>query len=150
MSKKVGKDCAVKLGTDAVVGMGTWTLDGIVTDEIESTAFGDEWKQYEYGLKDGGTISFNGHYDPADASGQIKLQEANLYNSALTNLRCYVDNTSYYEPCQTTGYFSPSLTTGAPTQLSNVRITSFNVSADKSGLMATSFTAKVSGVMVLV
>lgn len=150
MAKKVGKDCAVKLGTNSVVGMGTWTLDGIVVDEHDASSFEDTWKQYEYGMKDGGTLSFNGHYDPADTTGQQALQQANLYNSSLTTIRFYVDSTSYYEPCQSTGYFSPTLTTGAPTQVSNVRITAYNVSADKSGLMQISFTAKVSGVMVLV
>jgi hypothetical protein len=150
MAKLVGKDGAVKLGAASVVGMGTWTLDGIVVDELESTEFGDTWKSYLYGLKDGGTVSFNGLFDPADSTGAQKILEANLYNSALTNLHFYVDNTSYYTPCQTMGYFSPFLTTGAPTKTSNLRITTMNIGMDKSGLGTISFSAKVSGVMVLV
>jgi hypothetical protein len=150
MARKVGKDCKVALGSSTVVGMGTWSLDGIVADQFESTAFGDNWKTYEYGAKDGGTISFDGFFDPTDTTGQIALQLANLSNGTVTNIKLYVDNTSYYEPCQTTGYFSPSYTTGYGTQLSNVRITSFNVKADKSGLLTTNFSAKVSGVMVLI
>jgi len=150
MAKKVGKDAAVKLATNTVVGMGTWTLDGITTDQIETSAFGDEWKTYLYGMKDGGTVSFNGHFDPADTTGQEMLAQANLYGSALTTLRFYIDNTSYYIPNQSTGYFSPTLTTGADTVLSSVAITGFNVSFDKSGVGAISFTGKVSGVMVLV
>lgn len=150
MARKVGKDAAVKLGTATVTEMGNWSIDGIVVDEFDASAFGDEWKEYEYGMKDGGTIAFAGHYDPADTTGQQAIQQANLYNSALTNLRLYIDNTSYFEPCQTTGYFSPNLTTGAPTQLSNVRITGLSITADKSGLEAINFTGKVSGVMVLV
>ena len=118
MSVKVGKDGKVALGSETVVGMGTWTIDGIETEEFDASEFGDTWKQFEYGMKDGGSVSFNGHYDPADTTGQQALQQANLYNSALTNLRLYVDNTSYFEPCQTTGYFSPALTTGAPTEAS--------------------------------
>jgi hypothetical protein len=101
-------------------------------------------------MKDGGQLTFNGHYDPDDTTGQQALQQANLYNSDLTNLRFYIDNTSYFEPCQTTGYFSPNLTTGAPTKLSHVNITAFNVSMDKAGVGAIDFTADVSGVMVLV
>lgn len=150
MARKVGKDAKVALGTATVAEMGTWSIDGISTDEFDASAFGDTWKKFEYGMKDGGTVSFNGHYDPADTTGQQALQQANLYNSALTNLRLYIDNTSYFEPCQTTGYFSPNLTTGAPTQLSNVKITSLNIGADKSGLETISFTGKVSGCMVLV
>lgn len=150
MAYLVGKDGKVALGADTVVGMGTWSIDGITTDEFECSAFGDNWKSYSYGMKDGGTISFNGHYDPRDTTGQEALLQANLYNSSLTNIRLYVDNTSYFEPCQSTGYFSPDLTTGADTLLSNVRITAFNIGLDKSGLGTISFTGKVSGLMVLV
>jgi hypothetical protein len=150
MACLVGKDGKVALGADTVVGMGTWSIDGITTDEFECSAFGDNWKSYSYGMKDGGTISFNGHYDPTDTTGQEALLQANLYNSSLTNIRLYVDNTSYFEPCQSTGYFSPNLTTGADTLLSNVRITAFNIGLDKSGLGTISFTGKVSGLMVLV
>jgi len=150
MGKKVGKDCKVTLGANSIQGMGTWSLDGMVVDELESTEFGDTWKTYEFGLKDGGNISFNGFFYPEDVTGQEMLAQALLYNSGLTNLRLYVDNTSYYEPCQSTGYFSPSLTTGAPTKLSNVRITGHTISSDKSGLMNVSFTGKVSGMMALV
>ena len=150
MARRVGKDAKVTLGTDTVTEMGTWSINGIQTEEFDASAFGDTWKEFEYGMKDGGTVSFNGHYDPDDTTGQQALQQANLYNSALTNLRLYIDNTSYFEPCQTTGYFSPNLTTGAPTQASSVKITSLDITADKSGIETISFGGKVSGVMVLV
>lgn len=147
----VGKDGKVALGSDSVVGLGTWSLDGINAEEFDASAFGDTWKQFEYGMKDGGTVSFNGHYTPTDTTGQQTLQLANLYNSAVTNLRCYIDNTSYFEPCQSTGYFAPgAYSTGMPTKLSSVTITSFNIGLDKSGLGTISFTAKVSGVMVII
>mgnify|MGYP007047033197 CR=1 FL=1 len=146
----VGKDGKVTLGASTVAGMGTWSYDGITVEEFDSSAFGDEWKTFLYGMKDGGSISFNGHYDPTDVTGQQALQQANLYNSGLTNIRFYINDTSYYEPRQSTGYFSPTLTTGAPTVLSTVAITTFNVGLDKSGLGTTSFTAKVSGLMVLI
>ena len=149
MAVKVGKNGKVALGTATVLSMTNWSIDGISTEEFDASAMGDEWKKFEYGMKDGGTISFNGHYDPVDTTGQQALQQANLYNSALTNLRLYIDNTSYFEPCQTTGYFSPTLTTGAPTQLSSVKITSLSIKTDKSGLESIDFTGKVSGVMVL-
>jgi hypothetical protein len=147
---KVGKDGKVTLGANTVVGMGTWSIDGITTDEYESSSFGDTWKSFAYGMKDGGTVSFNGHYVPTDVTGQQMLQRANLYNSEITDLRLFIDNTSYFTPCASTGYFSPNLTTGAPTRASNVRITTFNVGMDKSGLGTINFTAKVSGLMVLV
>ena len=150
MAFKVGKDCKVTLGANTIVGVGTWSVTGITADRLETSAFGDNWKKYEFGMKDGGTISFNGLYDPADTTGQEELMQANIENTDITTLRLYVDNTSYLEPCQTTGYFSPSTTTGNDTELSNVNITSYEINSDKSGMMNVSFSAQVSGVMVLV
>lgn len=150
MGYKSGKDCKVTLGTNTIVGMGTWNLSGITADQMDASAFGDNWKKFEFGMKDGGQVTFSGLYDPADVTGQEALQVANVENSDISNLRLYVDNTSYYAPCATTGYFSPNDTTGNATVKSWVNITSFNIKADKSGLMAIDFTAKVSGLMVLV
>ena len=145
----VGKDGKVTLGGNTIVGMGTWSLDGIVTEEFDASAFGDTWKEYLYGMKDGGSVSFNGHFEPTDTTGQQALQQANLYNSALTNLRLYINNTSYFVPCSTAVYFSPALTTVAPTPAGcSVTITAINIGMDKSGLGTISFTGKVSGVMV--
>ena len=150
MAYKSGKDCAVKLGTSTVVGMGDWSITGITADQMDSSAMGDNWKTFEFGMKDGGTISFSGIADPADTTGQETLQLANLANTDLTTLRLYIDDTSYYVPCQTTGYFSPTNTTGIDTVLSHVNVTSYDITADKADLVKVSFTAKVSGCMVLV
>ena len=147
----VGKDGKVTLGTDTVVGMGTWAIDGVVVEEFDASAFGDQWKSFQYGMKDGGTVSFNGHYSPTDVTGQQMLMLANLYNSALTDLRCWIDNTSYFVPSQSTSYFAPgAYSTGMPGKVSTATITSFNIGLDKSGLGTISFTAKVSGLMVKV
>jgi len=147
----VGKDGKVTLGASTVVGMGTWTLDGITIEEFDASAFNDDWKSFEYGMKDGGTISFNGHYTPTDTTGQLALQLANLYNSKLTNLQLWINDTSYFTPCASTGYFAPGdYSTGMPTVLSSVTITTYNVGMDKSGLGTISFTGKVSGLMVMI
>jgi len=151
MAAIVGKDGKVALGSNTVIGMGTWSIDGMNTEEFDASAFGDTWKIFEYGMKDGGTISFNGLYDPADYTGQNALALAQVFNSAITSLRLYINNTSYFEPCQTTLYWGPTgfaVTTGVPTVKSSVRITSHTVGLDKSGLGTVSFTAKISGVMV--
>jgi len=151
MAVKVGHLGKVALGASTIVAMGTWSMTGITADQMESSAFGDNWKTYEFGMKDGGQITFNGFLDPADTTGQQALQKANIDNTDLTSLRLYADNTSYYTPCQTTGYFAPgSLSTGQSTILSHVNITSYDIGMDKSGLGTISFTAKVSGVMVLI
>jgi len=151
MAVKVGYKGKVALGADTIVGMGTWSMSGITADQMESSDFGDNWKQYEFGMKDGGQVSFDGLLDPADTTGQQALQKANLDNTDLTSLRLYIDNTSYYEPCQSTGYFAPgSLSTGQDTIYSYVNVTSYDIGLDKSGLGTISFTGKVSGVMVLI
>ena len=152
MAVWVGKDGKVALGATTIIGMGTWSIDGVSIDEFDSSAFGDNWKSFAYGMKDGGTISFNGHFDPTDQTGQVALQKANLDNTALTSMRLYygTGTSSYYEPNQTAGFFYPNttLSSGQDTPVSNVRITSFNVGLDKAGLGTISFTAKVSGLMV--
>ena len=148
---KVGRDCKVTLGTYTVLGLGTWSMDGITADQMESTEFGVKWKTYKFGMNDGGTISFSGLCDPADVTGQNVLRACNLNKSDITNMRLYIDNTSYYEPCQTTSYFGPgALSTGYDTIKSCVNVTSYNIKADKSSLVSVDFSCKVSGVMVLV
>ena len=151
MAVKVGHLGAVKLGTTTVLGMGTWSISGVTADQLESSVFGDNWKTYEFGMKDGGQVTFNGFLDPADDTGQSVLQQYNMDNTDVTSLRLYVDNTSWYEPNQTTGYFSPDadMTTNQDTPVSLVNIISYDIGTDKSGLATVSFTAKVSGVMVL-
>jgi len=136
MSTKIGKDCAVKLGSAQILGMGTWNMTGVTTDQYEDTEFGDEWKTYVSGLKDGGQITFNGVYNPDDTTGQGALQTYCDEGTNVTSLRLYIDNTSYWTP-----------TTTNP--LSHVNITEWNISTDKAGIAQTSFTAKTSGKMQL-
>lgn len=137
MSFKKGKQCKVTIGADKIVGLGTWAITGIVTDIFEDTEFGDNWKTYQFGLKDGGEISFEGLYDPDDANGQDALRAAQENDSTLTELRLYIDNTSYWTPKTT-----------SPT--SHVNVTTWNIRADKGGLLASDFTCKISGAMELI
>ena len=151
MAKYVGKDCTVKVDDVDVVGMGTWTMNGVATEKFDQSQFLDEWKTYLFGMKEGGTVSFNGHCDLADVTGQRALLAANVLNSALTNVKFYVDGTSYWEPCQTSGFFaSGAYSTGMGTPDSDLHITEWNIGADKSGIVSISFTADINGAMVLV
>jgi len=150
MSKRIGNKGKVTIGDNRVVGIGTWTINGISSDKIEVTELGDDWKSYMFGLKDGGDVGLDGHFDPDDAQGQEMMRLANLYNSQLTSLKFWIDNTSFFMPCQTTGYFSPTLTTGAPTRVSYINVTSYDVKKDKAAVDTTTFKGTVSGVMVLV
>jgi len=150
MGFKVGKDCKISLAANKVVGMGDWSMTGISTEEHDISEFQVDWKKFEMGLKDGGSIAVSGLFDP-DNSPQEQLREANLHGSDLATVRLYIDKTSYYEPCQTTGYWSPTTTTSsAPTVKSWVNVRSFNVKADKNGMVQIDFQLKVSGLMVLV
>lgn len=146
-----GKNAAVKIGTSTVVGMGNWNISGITADRLETSAFGTQWKTFSLGMLDGGTITFSGLYSNSDTTGQDVLKLANLNDTQVTTLRLYIDNASYYVPCQTSGYFDPNNTTAAgDSVLSHVKIESWSVVADKGDMVKIDFTAKVSGCMVLV
>ncbi|NOR27607.1 MAG: hypothetical protein GQ540_03650 [Lutibacter sp.] len=137
MAAKSGRLCSIKLGTNLIQLMGTWSMPGVSTDLLESTAFGDDWKQFKTGLLDGGTITFNGLYDPADTTGQDALRTANEDSTELTDVRLYIDSTSYWIPT-TTGPASYML------------VTDWEIGADKSALMTASFSLKVSGKLELI
>ena len=147
-----GKDGKVTLGSDTIVGMGMWSMSGMTTDQYEASEFNDNWKEFVFGQKDGGTISFSGFFDPTDNTGVYELIEAQNENTDLTDLRFYLDDTSYFHPGSTAGYLSPH--TGQDTGMdtpggSYVNIISVSIEADKGGLVSIDFEAKVSGVMVL-
>ena len=98
MSYKIGRKGKVALGSDIISEMGNWVLDGFSVDLLEITAFGDEVKRFDYGLADAGGVSFNGNYDPTDASGQDALNSYCENQIPVTDLRFYVDETSYFAP----------------------------------------------------
>lgn len=133
-----GYEGNVKLGSSNTISlMGTWSMSGVTTDMLETTAFGDDWKQFRPGQRDGGTISFNGLFDGTDANGQTALRNYNAANTSVSDIRFYIDANSYYIPSTTN-------------PLSYVWITEWNVDSDKSQLVTASFSCKVSGKMVLV
>jgi len=138
MASKSGFAAKVTLGTYTIAGMGTWSMDGVSRETIEDTAFGDSVKKYVFGFMDGGAISFDGSYDPADMTGQAILNSACVNASFLGSgsIRLYIDNTSYW----TVGSGGYLLVTKAN-----------GITMDKNGLGKVSFNAKVSGVaMVLI
>lgn len=134
----------VTLGVTKVVGLGTWRFSGITTDMIEVSALCGEWKQFLCGLKDGGAVSFDGYYDPADVNHQHKLIDYNLRCVCITSMRFYLS-------CNTAGsYWKPNLTgvAGSGMTGSCIRIESFEIGADKGGLVSISFTGKLEGNML--
>jgi hypothetical protein len=142
MAVKVGKNASVKIGTSAVAEMGTWSLDGITNELLESTAFGDEFKEYVLGVGDYGGISFSGNFDMTDTNGQLLLDSALRNKAVLTSLRLYIDNTSFYIP--NTNFTSSGGATGAGILLQTIAI-----AFDKAGIGTISFTGKCTGPMML-
>lgn len=143
----VGKDGKVTIGANSVVGMGTWSVNLGSADEFDASDFEDNWEVVVYGMKRGGTISFNGNFYPDDTTGQNAAMQAFVNGTDLTDIRFYWNSTQYWRPNRTAGYFNAQLTTGAGTPVSTVRITSCEVNSDKSRIAAISFSAKCSGSM---
>lgn len=137
MATLSGRNAKVTMGTNTVVGMGKWTIEGVAVDQIDVSAFGTVYKAFEAGMVDGGTISFDGYYDKTDTTGQTLLIAANTAGTHLTSIRFYVDLTSYYIPEYTT-------------QGAYVLITGYTLTHDKADVARISFSGKVSGYMALV
>ena len=142
MAVKIGKIVKVTCGTSGASGtysvaeMGTYTLSGFTRDALDSTSFGDDVKEYTFGVGDAGEISFSGNYDPTDASGQEYLNSHCSNGSTLVSgqIRFYLDSTSY-------------LTVGGGTIL----ITKCQAIAfDKAGIGTIDFTGKISGAKMIV
>jgi len=131
-----GRYAKVALGAATVVGMGTWTIP-ITLDEIDGTAFGSTWKKTDVGFS-GWTASFNGYYDTGDTTGQGALQTAAVAGTLITDVRFYVDSTSYWTPDVTTD-------TGA-----GCRITSLEMTFDKADIGRVSYTVSGTGPIALV
>jgi len=148
LESKVGIDCKVTIGSDAIVGLGTWTISGGSYAELDDTDFGDDDNRILRGLRTGGTVTFAGSYKKDDVTGQDKIRDAYWLKSDLTTLRFYVDDTSYYTPNNTTaaGGGLP-----AETMVSHIKIlTEPNISVDKGGLAAIEFAGKIEGAMRLI
>jgi len=145
---KVGRDCKVTIGANIILGLGTWSITGGNFAELDDTAFGDESVQTLRGLRTGGSVSFSGNYKADDTQGQEMIKTAYWLKSDLTDLRFYVDDTSYYTPNSTTA-------TGgglpAGTDVSHIKIfTEPTISADMGGLVKTDFSGKIVGAMRLI
>ncbi len=151
MGKMKGTAADVKFGGTAVVGMGTWNWNGITANMLAQTEFGDFIETYKPGMKEGGNVGFNGLRDPADSTGQELMKKLWLNGVDITSLQLFLDNTSYYEFCQTAGYWDPGAgSTGMGTVASWGNVSAFDETQDKSDMMKVSFTIKVSGYLVLV
>jgi hypothetical protein len=99
MAKQTGKNGKVMYGSIVVAEQVAWSMSGF-TQPVTSapTAFGDTGvKTYEIAeLGEGGTIEFNGTYDPSDAGGQQTLDACCAAGYHLTNLYFYFAPATYW------------------------------------------------------
>ena len=140
MAAKVGKLASVKYLGSKVAGMGTWSISGLTREILEDTEFTDDVKTFMFGLADGGTIDFNGLYDPADTTQNIFLSlllagTVLTWSTTAPQLQLFIDSTSYW-----------AVSSGGTILITKAAA----ISMDKSGLGQISFSAKVSGTLYLV
>ena len=92
---KTGKVVIGDASTQKVVGIKNWSLE-LSLDTLETTALGDDWKNYITGLKEWSASSEGDYEVPVDADGQQALQDAFLNGTTVT-VKLYVDGTNYYK-----------------------------------------------------
>ena len=93
-----GKNGKVVVGASAskkVVGIKNSSLE-LSLDTLETTALGDDWKNYITGLKEWSASSEGDYEVPVDTEGQKALQDAFLNGTTVT-VKLYVDGTNYYQ-----------------------------------------------------
>jgi hypothetical protein len=138
-SPLVGRLGKIVLGTYPVANMVSWKMDGVKTEEIDSTSFTDTAKQFELGITDYGAISLSGYYNKADTTGQDLLISANINKSKIGNaFKLYVDSTSYW---------TPNVTANSS---AGFYVSSFSIGFDVNGLGKIDFTGRCTGPWVLV
>jgi hypothetical protein len=144
----VGRDAKVTLGANIILGLGTWSITGGNFAELDDTAFGDESMQTLRGLRTGGEVAFSGNYKKDDTQGQDMIKLAYWNKSDLTDIRFYVDDTSYYTPNSTTAA-GGGLPAG--TDVSHIKIfTEPTITLAMGDLAKTEFTGKIIGAMRLI
>ncbi len=92
-----GKNGKVVIGaetTKKVVGIKNWSIE-LSLDTLETTALGDDWKNYITGLKEWSASSEGDYEVPVDEEGQAALQKAFLDGSTVM-VKLYVDDKNYY------------------------------------------------------
>lgn len=92
-----GKNGKVVIGAEnsqKVIGIKNWSLE-LSLDTLETTALGDDWKNYITGLKEWSASSEGDYEVPLDGQGQAALQYAYLNGTTVT-LKLFVDDKNYY------------------------------------------------------
>jgi len=132
----MGRYASIKKGTTLIQNLGRWTLD-IKMDEIDVSVFGTVWGKTIPGMQKW-TATIEGFYDPGDTNGQKALHDAALAATKLTDVRFYIDSTSYWA-CNLTGDSN-----------AGAYITGINVNHDKAGVAAITMNVVGYGSLILV
>lgn len=122
---KMGRYARVKLGTVTILNLASWDLN-MATDELDASVFGTGWGATMPGMQKW-TVAVAGLYDPSDVTGQNVVESAKRNGTKLTNIRFYVDETSY---------FVPDVTEDSD---AGAYITGYTIKQDKSGLAQLTF-----------
>lgn len=89
-----GKSGKLMVGASNVTEIKNWSLD-LGLDTIETTALGDEWKNFIAGLKEWSASAECSWNVAVDTQGQKALQDAYL-SGATVSLKLYADVSHYY------------------------------------------------------
>ncbi len=125
----MGRYATVKIGTNLIQNLGRWTLN-IRMDEIDVSVFGTVWGKTIPGMQKW-TATAEGFYDPADATGQQDSFTDALAANKITDIRFYLDSTSYWAPDQSDSTYNGGY------------ITNVDINHDKAGVAA--LTMNISG-----
>ena len=145
---KVGICMKVTIGDNKVLGMGNWSFSGGAYAELDDTEFCDEDMQILRGLRTAADVTFSGNYKSDDTQGQDLVRDAYWLKSDLTDIRFYVDDTSYYTPNSTTAAGG-----GLPAEsvVSHIKIMSEpTITVDRNDLAKIEFAGKIVGAMRLI
>jgi hypothetical protein len=100
MAKLSGVNGKVMYGSVTIAEQVSWSMSGLSTPVTSApTAFGDTGvKVYEVAeLSEGGTIEFNGNYDPSDSTGQLAMAAVCAAGTHLTNLYLYANTSTFWK-----------------------------------------------------
>lgn len=92
-----GKNGRIEVGSDTtkkIVGIKNWSLE-LSLDTLETTALGDDWKNYISGLKEWSASSDGNYAVTTDTTGQTVLQDAFLSGESVV-VKLFVDEENYY------------------------------------------------------
>ena len=98
MATLTGRNAKVVKGSTTISEMGNWTIN-VTIDQIDTTSFGNTWKKADRGMT-GWEGTASGYLDKSDTSGQVLLETAAFSGTLLTDMKFYIDGSTYYEPDQ--------------------------------------------------